>query len=65
MIYLHKLMNLFGLDLNVEAQNRCFLRISAQGSYASWQTRFFADHDLSTIDHVSPLRCDASEQTQG
>ena len=65
MIYLHKTMNLFGLDLNVEAQNRRFLRISAQGSYASGQARFFADHDLSAIDHFSAVRCDASGRTQG
>jgi len=30
MIYLHKLMLLFGLDLNVSAQTECFARISAK-----------------------------------
>jgi hypothetical protein len=30
MIHLHKLMFLFGLNLNVEAQNQGFLRISTE-----------------------------------
>lgn len=42
MIRLHKLMFLSGLDLNVEAQTWRFLRISAEGSYASRQACFLA-----------------------
>lgn len=56
MINLHKLMYLFGLDFNIEAQTGRFLRISAEGSYASRQTRFLAAHDLSATDYVSPWR---------
>src|SRR2546425_5095877 len=65
MIFLHKLMFLFGLDLNVEAQNWRFLRISAEGSYASRQARFLAAHDLFAVDHLSTLRGSPSRRTQG
>jgi hypothetical protein len=65
MICLYKLMFWFGLDLNVEAQNWRFLRISAEGSYASRQARFFAVHDLSAVDNLSALRGRSSWRTQG
>ena len=65
MIFLHKLMFFSGLDLNVEAQNLGFLRISAEGPYASRQARVFADHDLPATDYFSSLRCCPSRRTQG
>ena len=48
-------MFLSGLDLNVEVQNRSFLRISAKGSYASGQTRFLAGHDVFATDYLSTM----------
>jgi hypothetical protein len=65
MIHLHKLMFLSGLDLNVEAQNWCFLRISAEGSHASRQTRFLAGHDVFAVDHLSTMRGCPSGRAQG
>ena len=65
MIRLHKLMFLSGLDLNVEAQNWRFLRISAEGSYASRQTRFLSGHDVFAADHLSTMCGCPSGRTQG
>ena len=65
MICLHNLMFLSDLDLNVEAQNWCFLRISAEGSHASRQTRFLTGHDLFAVDHLSTMRGCPSRRTQG
>jgi hypothetical protein len=65
MIRLHKLMFLSGLDLNVEAQNWGFLRISAEGSHALRQTRFLAGHDVFAADHFSTMCGYPSGRTQG
>ena len=65
MIRLYKLMFWFGLDLNVEAQNWRFLRISAEGSSASRQARFLAAHDLFAVDNLSALRGRSSWRIQG
>ena len=58
-------MFLSGLDLNVEAQNWRFLRISAEGSHASRQTRFLASHDVFAADHLSSMCSCPSGRTQG
>ncbi|MFZ6779059.1 hypothetical protein ACO0LD_19705 [Undibacterium sp. Ji83W] len=64
MIYLHKLIFLSGLDLNVEAQNWDFLQILAEGSYASAQTRFPAGHNVFAADHLSTIRRSPEGRTQ-
>jgi hypothetical protein len=56
MIRFIKLMFLSGLDLKLEAQNWGFLRISAEGTHASRQTRFLAGHDIFSVDHLSTMR---------
>ncbi len=54
-----------GSDFNVKSQIMRLHQSLGKSHHASWQTRLFSIHGLSSHDYFSSLRCQAQRRSQG